>query len=312
MFSTESSHSSSQVSRSRNSTSGKSATNPSSSPLCFSSVPVNSWVIGDVHGCHNTLLRLIHRIEEQEAQPYLVFIGDLVGKGPDSLGVLEYLMSQSDHVSILLGNHDLHLLACSYGIAEPRPSDRTESILKLSDLHGWRSWLQSQDLILEIPHGSHRHRLVHAGTAPYWSEQELIQRTSESLALIRSNDWSWYKNKASEEWETVSILTRIRCIHRSSQEPEFEFTGDPDDAPEELCPWFKALSPDGQKATDASKPNEPHYIFGHWARLGLSMGEKATCIDSGCVYGGDLTAYQPSTGLILQVPHDESSSWQNS
>ena len=298
-------------SSSENGGSQKSATKTSHSQIQFPTAPANAWIIGDVHGCQKTLSALILEIEEHDPNPTFVFIGDLVGKGPDSLGVLDFLMNQPDRVSVLLGNHDLHLLACSYGITKPRSSDMTQSILDLSQHHGWRKWLQNQDLVMEILSNQQRFRLVHAGIHPQWNDQELSQRIQEACALIRTDDWSWYKNKTSKEWETVSTLTRIRCIQTSDFKPKYDYTGSPSDVPEDLSPWFKALPQRNQQAeqlTGAESEQKPHYIFGHWARLGVHKDENATCIDSGCVYGGELTAYQPSTGQILHIPTHESPS----
>ena len=253
-------------------------------------LPQDSWVIGDVHGCLRTLKAMLSKIERVQADPHCVFIGDLVGKGPDSAGVIETLMNNSDNVSVVLGNHDLHLIACHMGVAKARPGDHSENLLKASESNKWIDWLKTQNFLFDLNCANRRYQLVHAGIHPLWSEEELDQRINQLTMHVRSDDWSWYKDPGSEIWHTANVITRMRCLQRESLGLANDFTGHPDDAGPDLIPWFEATS---------GRPQDPVFIFGHWAALGRYSTEKVECLDSGCVYGHELTAFQPMNQIAL-------------
>ena len=277
---------------------------PSSSEINSSlipQVPSDAWIIGDVHGCRETLKVLLKRIDALHGDAHRVFIGDLVGKGPDSFGVMQDLMDQSYRTTVTLGNHDLHLLGCRRNAAQPRASDMTEPLLQLPQGHPWESWLAGQPYVCEIHSGTdeepRRYRMVHAGIHPSWDDRELQSRLEALTSATRGSDWNWYQQRKGPLWESASTLTRIRCLNRRDLKADFDFTGTPEEADGSLIPWYEAL-PDG--------PDCPTYVFGHWARLGWREGLGGHCVDTACVYGGSLTAFQPLTGKVLTQPSCES------
>ena len=274
---------------------------PADSDSTIPAVPADSWIIGDVHGCHDTLMELLKQIDDGQPAGHLVFIGDLVGKGPESLGVIQFMLENSARVSVTLGNHDLHLLACRKGVSTPRASDRIQALLGLPEGHPWETWLSQQPYAIDLhirKQENSAYRMIHAGIHPEWSQSDLRSRLKLLHSKTRANSWDWYKNHQSQEWKTASILTRIRCLKRLNCEPDSDFTEHPGTAPEELAPWFDLLH---------KEDRHPAYVFGHWARLGLHESPMAICLDSGCVYGGRLTAYQPSSGVILYQENCERS-----
>lgn len=273
---------------------------PTNPPEQIPLVPADTWVIGDVHGCHDTLMELLRQIDDRQPNAHLTFIGDLVGKGPDSLGVIRFMLENAHRVSVTLGNHDLHLLACRKGKSTPRPSDRTEALLELPQGHPWEAWLSQQPFALDLQAEQQDldpWRLIHAGVHPAWSESETRERLAQLHAHSRSNSWDWYKDDQSRAWQTASVLTRIRCLKLGTSAPDGEYTGPPENAPEDLAPWYTLLKPENHQRT---------YLFGHWARLGWHRHTNALCLDSGCVYGGKLTAFQPISGETIRQENCES------
>lgn len=272
---------------------------PADSDSTIPAIPADSWIIGDVHGCHDTLMELLRKIDDRQPKAHLTFIGDLVGKGPDSLGVMRFMLENTQRVSVTLGNHDLHLLACRKGKSTPRPSDRTEALLDLPQGHPWEEWLSQQPFALDLQPEQPKPdtwRLIHAGVHPAWSESETRERLEQLHAHSRSTSWDWYKKDESRVWETASVLTRIRCMNLETSIPHGEYTGPPEDAPEDHAPWYSMIKPENHPRT---------YLFGHWARLGWHRHTNALCLDSGCVYGGELTAFQPISGESIHQENCE-------
>ncbi|OUU25237.1 MAG: bis(5'-nucleosyl)-tetraphosphatase (symmetrical) [Planctomycetia bacterium TMED53] len=260
-------------------------------------MPSDIWVIGDVHGCYQTLTKLLDKIEKTHQDPECVFIGDLVGKGPDSEEVLKLVSQRNGRFTSILGNHDLHLMACFHGVSKTRAGDRTDSLLGSKAAPSLINWLQQCDFVLQASHGETQFNLVHAGIHPTWSETELSQRLAKLNKAVKSEDWSWYKNPQSDIWNTANILTRMRCLKIESMELCNDFTGPPDEADQSMAPWFEM---------EPAANSHCRVVFGHWAALGRHSTNRAECLDSGCVYGGELTALHLSTGKTISVKNAES------
>lgn len=249
------------------------------------------FAIGDVQGCMKALRRLLELIRFDREEDYLWFSGDLVNRGPDSLEVLRFVRGLGDHAITVLGNHDLHLLAMAAGIKAPTRA--LLPVLEAEDGPELIEWLRRRPLLW------HDHDLgyvlVHAGIAPCWNlgvakacaqevEFELKQQPLERvLSKIYGNQparWDDALRGLSRRRLIVNIFTRMRYVTRDGQF-DFVHSGSPGTQPESLVPWF--LAPNRQNAHE-------HIVFGHWSTLGPINVPNIYPLDTGCVWGGSLSA----------------------
>ena len=257
----------------------------------------DTWVIGDVHGCHATLSQLLESLHKSDPACHFVFVGDLVGKGPSSLEVLKTVYSLGDRAEVILGNHDLHLLAIHAQVATARAGDHLEECLQHTAIAqpkpwDWPRWLAEKPLALVVdePSGS-PWLVVHAGLHPQWSVAEVMTRAMRLSQRIRSGDWSWYRNPTDPDGVTAAYLTRVRGLKKDLSLAD-QWTGAPDSCPPTVTPWFQVED----RAT-----REHATITGHWAALGLVRHQKHVSIDTGCVYGGALVALSLQSGVTRRI-----------
>ncbi len=256
-------------------------------------VATETWVIGDVHGCHRTLQSLLEKLRQESERARFLFVGDLVGKGRDSLAVLESVHELGDCAKVILGNHDLHLLARFHDQAKPRASDGLDETLADTLSWNWPDWLASRPLVcLEQSNDSCHHIISHAGIHPDWSVSELLERAEHLSRTIQSGDWTWYQDHSCRDSFTAAVLTRMRGV-RSDGSLADGMTGPPASFPADVTPWFMVA---GRKTRDEST------VSGHWASLGLHRYHHHISIDAGCVYGGELIAFALGSGKTLKVP----------
>jgi bis(5'-nucleosyl)-tetraphosphatase (symmetrical) len=251
------------------------------------------YAIGDVQGCANALDALLDRIAFSRDTDRLWLAGDLVNRGPHSLRVLRTIMSLGDSVVTVLGNHDLHFLATAASVRPLRAQDTLAPILAADDRDMLIDWLRQRPL-LHHDVASLR-ALVHAGIPPGWTLTDAERAAHEIEQMLRAASWresleDMYGD-APRQWRPdlsaahrrrfgINALTRMRfCAPDGSL--DFEHTGPPGSQPESLVPWF-----DHPLRATASV----HIVFGHWAALGLLQRQDITATDSGCVWGGALTA----------------------
>jgi bis(5'-nucleosyl)-tetraphosphatase (symmetrical) len=263
---------------------------------------VATYVIGDVHGCLRSLLNLVHSFGFEAHKDRLWFVGDLVNKGPDSLGVLRWVRRMEHSCVVTLGNHDLHFLGRYFGVRKAKPSDTLDQALEAEDVQDIVDWLLHRPLIC-LESGN---VLVHAGILPTWSldqavgEAEDISRflTSNPIALLNFYDEKVEPNSDQASGEVVvraawaaRVLTCIRTCNGLC-EPDFDYTGPPGKAPQGTVPWylFPTITSSGRC-----------FLFGHWAQHGFLQTRNAVCLDTACVYGGLLTAVRLEDGNIFQV-----------
>jgi bis(5'-nucleosyl)-tetraphosphatase (symmetrical) len=261
-----------------------------------------TFAIGDLQGCAAELDRLLERIDAVSPGAPLVFVGDLVNRGPESLRTLRMLRDLGDRARTVLGNHDLHLLAVSQGVRAPGRSDTIDDILNAPDRDELLDWLRRQPLAL-IADG---HLVVHAGVLPQWSAAQVIALSAEVEAKLRSDDWrdflhAMYGNQPAQWDEDLQGADRLRCIVNAltrlrfcSADGEMEFASKEGvgNAPMGYLPWFDVP---GRCTADGP------VVFGHWSTLGLVQREHLIGLDSGCVWGGKLSAIRLSDRLLLQV-----------
>ncbi|MEE9570153.1 MAG: symmetrical bis(5'-nucleosyl)-tetraphosphatase [Gammaproteobacteria bacterium] len=251
------------------------------------------YAIGDIQGCGQAFTELLRAISFKPERDHLWLVGDLVNRGPDSLDVLREVISLGDSATTVLGNHDLHLLATAVGVRNRGADDTFQAVLAAPDASDLLDWLRSRPLLY---HDAKRNwLLVHAGLPPTWSVSDAVARAGEISESLRGPNWaSALKKMYGDEpraWSadhqgadrlryTINALTRMRyCDEQGNL--DFEHTGPPGTQPAHLVPWFEFPG----RASEAT-----HVVFGHWSSLGLSRRTNITALDSGCVWGGSLTA----------------------
>ena len=257
-----------------------------------------TYVLGDVHGCFKTLERLLLTIPFESGRDRLWLTGDLVNRGPSSLEVLRWAWSASrtlgDRFVTVLGNHDLHLLSMAGGHGRPHHRAAFERVLDAPDRDALIGWLARRPLL----HREGSTALVHAGLFPEWSLDEAAARAraveevladdSQRLELLESTATSM------EMTRDLYGFTSLRLLDASG-EPN-DFTGPPASAPAGCVPWFEARDRRSREAT---------LVAGHWAALGLRVADNFLALDTGCVYGGSLTAVRLEDREIFTVPNSE-------
>lgn len=268
-----------------------------------------NYLIGDVQGCCDALDRLLAEIGFSPSRDRLYMLGDLVNRGPDSLGVLRLLRGFGDAAVCLLGNHDLNLLAVAAGLRKPHRKDTLQDILDAPDRDAWIDWLREHKLAVQ----AHGWLMVHAGVAPQWDAELTLKLAGEVETLLRGGELEgflrvMYGNEPSrwrddllgaERWRfAVNALTRIRFCSAVDGTLEFESKEGLGSAPPGFVPWFEAPGRRTQGTPIA---------FGHWSTLGLINQPDLLALDTGCVWGGRLTAVRVDGGAreVIQVRCEE-------
>jgi bis(5'-nucleosyl)-tetraphosphatase (symmetrical) len=247
---------------------------------------VATYVIGDVQGCFITLERLVARIEFDPALDRLWFVGDLVNRGPSSLDVLRFVRGLGDRARVVLGNHDLHLIAQSRGRRERKRRDTFDDVLDAPDNEELIEWLVGQPLF----HRENTHVMVHAGLLPGWSLEEAEALARKAEKRLRDER---LRRMGRRLQRAIDALTRLRTCTPAG-EMCLEYTGPPEDAPPGCRPWFEL----------AEIPDEVTIFFGHWSSLGLYLGNNAIGLDTGCVWGGALTAMRVEDRKLFHEPSE--------
>ncbi len=255
--------------------------------------------IGDLQGCAGSLDRLLAKLP---ADARLVFVGDLVNRGPDSLGTLRRVRALGDRAVALLGNHDLHLLAVAAGIRPTHAEDTMQDILDADDAAELLDWVRARPLA----HWEQGGLFVHAGVLPQWDLAQTLALAGEVEQQLRSPDYrsfltTMYGNRPLQWQDDLQGPDRLRCILNALTRLRFlsiegamdlKLKGSVASAPPGWVPWFDHP----QRATRGTP-----IIFGHWSTLGLMVREDAIGIDTGCVWGGMLTALHWPTRAVVQV-----------
>jgi bis(5'-nucleosyl)-tetraphosphatase (symmetrical) len=271
---------------------------------------MRTYVIGDLQGCAHEAGLLLERIAAdahaaEEAR--ILFVGDLINRGPESLAALRRMKALSDagggRVDALLGNHDLHLLAVAAGVQKLSRSDTLDEILAAPDLDELIAWLRRRPLAMFVD----AHLLVHAGVPPQWSAEQTMQLAGEVETVLRGDGWAdflaqMYGNEPDRWDDSLQGIARLRCIVNALTrmrlcwpDGRMDFLHkESDKGPEgsDLLPWFDVP---GRRSADVT------VVFGHWSALGLVLRPNLVGLDSGCVWGGKLTAVCLDDRTLLQV-----------
>jgi len=254
--------------------------------------------IGDIQGCHSALRRLLSKLDADPsmANSPLWFAGDLVNRGRESAATLRTLMELGNRATCVLGNHDLHLLGVAAGVRKQKPGDTLDSVLGAADVNDMLEWLRHRPLA----HFDGARLLVHAGVLPQWDIATVLELSAEIEVQLRGPSWKTFLTKVFasriEDWSpqlkgieraraALNVLTRIRLCNAAG-EMELHYTGPPADAPAGFLPWFEI--PDRNLRSTL-------VVFGHWAALGLLLRDTVCGLDTGCVWGNQLTALRLAT-----------------
>ena len=249
------------------------------------------YLIGDLQGCDAPLARLLARIGFSPSRDTLYVLGDLVNRGPASAAVLRRLMGYGDAARCLLGNHDLSLLAVAHGHRAPHRNDTMDDILAAPDRDAMLEWLRHRALALH----AHGILMVHGGVLPQWDLAQVLALATEVEAALRGPDLTGFLahmwGNQPDRWDdalagrdrlriVVNALTRLRfCTPAGVM--EFKASGRPDQAPPGMLPWFDVP---GRRTRDVC------IAFGHWSTLGYLRRPDLIALDTGCVWGGCLSA----------------------
>lgn len=259
-----------------------------------------TYVLGDIHGQLAALERLVARLPLDRDRDCLWLVGDLVNRGPDSLGVLRWALrthqEMKKRMTVVLGNHDVLLLALAAGISQPRAKDSLFDILEAPDCGELCDWLRGRPLVYRREDDV----LVHAGLPPTWSVKKALKRAGEvedqlqgSGALQLLADWQARRPVADRKRErrrrSLSLLTSLRTC--TADGVPCDWSGSPAAAPPGCLPWFRI---------PGRRSKEARIVFGHWAALGLHLEPSALGLDSGAAWNGRLTALRLDDGTVFQ------------
>jgi len=265
-----------------------------------------TYAIGDIQGCYHAFQTLLERVEFNREEDQLWLVGDLINRGSGSLDVLRWCYQHRHNIKTVLGNHDLHAVAVAHAIRKPHRSDTLQGILEAADRDDLLTWLRHQPLIV----ADDDYVMVHAGLLPSWSVEAALSYAKEVEAVLQSDAYvdflgHMYGN-TPDQWDQgltgydrlrviTNVMTRMR-VCKPSGALDFDFKGELPDVPKGLTPWFDL-------------PNrvtiDQTIIFGHWSALGLQQRAHVVALDTGCLWGGKLTAMCLETQTITQVPSDK-------
>ena len=250
---------------------------------------------GDIQGCGDAFERLLSVIGFSPSRDTTYLLGDLVNRGPASAAVLRRCMRMGGGVRALLGNHDLHLLATAHGVRPPSRRDTLDGILQASDRGAMLDWLRQQPLARQVEHGGEPLLLVHAGVLPQWSADDVLALAREVQAQLSGPGLAEFLRRMygnhPDLWDAglqgadrlriiVNALARLRCC-TPEWRMDFDSTESAAQAPEGLVPWFDA---------PGRRTRGTLIAFGHWSTLGWISRPDILGLDTGCVWGGALSA----------------------
>ncbi|MDQ6680550.1 MAG: symmetrical bis(5'-nucleosyl)-tetraphosphatase [Pseudomonadota bacterium] len=267
-----------------------------------------NYLIGDVQGCCDALERLLAAIGYTPSRDHVYVLGDLVNRGPKSMATLRRLRSLGSAATCLLGNHDWHLLAAAYGVRPVHASDTLDDILGAPDREAWLEWLRQRRMAVH----EHGWLMLHAGVAPQWDLALTLQLAGEVERHLKSDSLVdfltvMYGNEPARWHEslvgadrlrfTVNVLTRIRYVDARGT-LDFKTKDGSGPTPPGLYRWFEA---------PGRRTAEVPIAFGHWSTLGLVERDDLLGLDTGCVWGGKLTAVRIDGGRreVFQVECDQ-------
>lgn len=265
-----------------------------------------TYAVGDIQGCCDEFEELLDRLHFDPARDRLWLVGDLVNRGPRSLAVVRRVLALGDAVSVVLGNHDLHLMAIHYGGHPTKPGDTFTDILKADDLGEICAWMRQWPLLV-VDEGL-GYAMSHAGIPHIWTLAQAQALAHEVEQVIRGNDFReyfahMYGNEPAcwrddlhglDRWRAITnYFTRMRLMDENGC-LDFAYKGDLQSIPLNWHPWYQLR---------ARNPLPVRLIFGHWAALGgETSSPEIVALDTGCVWGRELTAVCLDSGEFTSIP----------
>ncbi|MFT6732526.1 MAG: bis(5'-nucleosyl)-tetraphosphatase (symmetrical) [Polaribacter sp.] len=263
-----------------------------------------TYAIGDIQGCYQSFIKLLKKINFNPGNDQLWLAGDMINRGPDSLKVMNYILENRSAVKCVLGNHDLHFLAVIHDCKRINPKDTFIDVLESDILDDAVQYLSHLPLV--IIDDQKQWMMAHAGIHPTWSINKALSLSAEVMKVIQSSDAvHFYENmygntpsiwsEAIEGYDRLrtitNIFTRMRYLD-GNLALELTEKSSPKNRPDHLRPWF-----DFENKLFQSK-----LVFGHWASLeGKCPTENYFALDTGCVWGGKLTALRLQDKKLFQV-----------
>ena len=265
-----------------------------------------TYAIGDVQGCFDELTQLLDKCQYRKDRDRLWFVGDLVNRGPQSLEVLRSVRELGDRAVTVLGNHDLHLVMQHEGFERKREDDTFGDVLQARDAKELVGWVRTRPMM----HVEGGYAMVHAGLLPQWTIEKASKLAREVEVALAARDYrdflanmygstpdQW--NESLSGWDRlrviVNAMTRMRYVINDGA-MEFRAAGSkapPAQGPENCTPWF-----DAARRVSATA----FIVCGHWSALGLVMRKDLAAIDTGCLWGGSLTALRLEDRRIFCLP----------
>lgn len=265
-----------------------------------------TYAVGDIQGCYHAFQALLARLQFDAKRDTLWLVGDLINRGSGSLEVLRWCYEHQARIKVVLGNHDLHALVVAHGFVRAHKSDTLDTLLNAPDCDQLLNWLRHQPLL----HLNDDFLMVHAGLLPQWSVSDAIGYADEVTRVLQGPDYAAFLNhmygNTPDAWNDALIgwdrlrvitnaMTRLRLCTQDGV-MDFAFKGELANVPDGLVPWFDVEN----RRTQAQK-----IVFGHWSALGLQHRNNVFSLDTGCLWGGKLTAMHLETQAIIQVPCSE-------
>ncbi len=258
-----------------------------------------TYAVGDVQGCFDELQRLLEEVDFERKRDRLWFVGDLVNRGPKSLEVLRFVRALGDRAVTVLGNHDLHLLTQHEGFERRRKDDTFSDVLGARDAKELVAWVRTRPMM----HVEGSYAVVHAGLLPQWTVKKALSLGREVEAALAAPGYRDFLanmyGSTPDEWSEslmgwdrlrviVNAMTRMRFCTRAGR---MEFKAKGSKPPPGYLAWYEARP----------KKEKHAIVCGHWSVLGLKLNERLAALDTGCVWGGSLTALRLEDRALYQV-----------
>ena len=268
-----------------------------------------TYAIGDIQGCYHAFKALLARLQFNPKYDKLWLVGDIINRGSGSLEVLRWCYQQQESLNVVLGNHDLHALAVLNNIKPAHKYDTLQTSIDAPDSDAIFTWLRHQPLMHAENINGHDYAMVHAGLFPQWSVEDALNYAREIEVTLQADNYKvfltqMYGNIPTRWHEGLTGFDRLRTITNAmtrmricspAGEMEFDFKGELQDIPVGYLPWFDV---------DKRKSQTHEIVCGHWSALGLRQRNHIHALDTGCLWGGKLTAMCLDTHAITQVDHD--------
>ncbi len=271
---------------------------------------MSTYAIGDLQGCYAELQDLLDKINFDETNDQLWFVGDIVNRGPESLTCLRFVKLLGTNAKIVLGNHDLHLLAIANKVKKPHRKDTVGEILNADDSENLLEWLKHQPLLVSDP--DLQFTMIHAGVPPQWTLEQAKELAQETESLLQSEQfdnfihqmygdqpdiWSDSLKDNDRHRFIINAFTRLRYINKNGK-IDVKENGAPGTQSESLIPWY---------AKPGRKTKKEKIIFGHWSTVHLGNENNfkqynVYPLDTGCLWGGTLTAMRLGDEKLFSVP----------